>query len=217
MTYVRQLADKVAGGGRVDARRGAAAVSRGADAAARPARRRHPRPQAPARIVTYIIDRNVNYTNICVARCNFCAFYRPVGSPRRLRARLRRDLPQDRRDDRRRRQPAAAAGRPQSGSADRLVRGSVPRRSRRGIPSSSCTRCRRRRCCTSRGSTASRRRQVIDRLVAAGLDSIPGGGAEILVDRVRKLAELLLEGVVRRVARHHARGAPGRACARRPR
>ena len=34
----------------------------------------------PAPIVTYIIDRNVNYTNVCVARCNFCAFYRPVGS-----------------------------------------------------------------------------------------------------------------------------------------
>ena len=33
----------------------------------------------PDRIVTYIIDRNVNYTNVCVARCNFCAFYRPVG------------------------------------------------------------------------------------------------------------------------------------------
>src|SRR5688500_12821781 len=31
------------------------------------------------RFVTYIIDRNVNYTNVCVARCNFCAFYRPVG------------------------------------------------------------------------------------------------------------------------------------------
>jgi cyclic dehypoxanthinyl futalosine synthase len=29
--------------------------------------------------------------------------------------------------------------------------------------------------------------EVIARLVAAGLDSIPGGGAEILVDRVRKL------------------------------
>src|SRR5678809_1635535 len=27
-----------------------------------------------------IIDRNVNYTNICVARCNFGAFYRTVGS-----------------------------------------------------------------------------------------------------------------------------------------
>src|SRR5437868_14320991 len=34
----------------------------------------------PEQVVTYIIDRNVNYTNICVARCNFCAFYRPVGS-----------------------------------------------------------------------------------------------------------------------------------------
>ena len=34
----------------------------------------------PDRIVSYIIDRNVNYTNICVARCNFCAFYRDVGS-----------------------------------------------------------------------------------------------------------------------------------------
>jgi len=33
----------------------------------------------PDRIVTYILDRNVNYTNVCVARCNFCAFYRPVG------------------------------------------------------------------------------------------------------------------------------------------
>lgn len=28
--------------------------------------------------VTYVIDRNVNYTNVCVARCSFCAFYRPV-------------------------------------------------------------------------------------------------------------------------------------------
>src|SRR5919108_2211660 len=34
----------------------------------------------PDRIVTYIIDRNVNYTNVCVAKCNFCAFYRDVGS-----------------------------------------------------------------------------------------------------------------------------------------
>src|SRR5690606_17414622 len=35
----------------------------------------------PDGVVTYIIDRNVNYTNVCVARCRFCAFYRPVGSP----------------------------------------------------------------------------------------------------------------------------------------
>ena len=37
------------------------------------------RERHPDRVVTYIIDRNVNYTNVCVARCNFCAFYRPVG------------------------------------------------------------------------------------------------------------------------------------------
>lgn len=33
--------------------------------------RRHPEP-----VVTYIIDRNINYTNVCVADCGFCAFYR---------------------------------------------------------------------------------------------------------------------------------------------
>ena len=30
----------------------------------------------PEGIVTYIVDRNINYTNICVADCKFCAFYR---------------------------------------------------------------------------------------------------------------------------------------------
>jgi cyclic dehypoxanthinyl futalosine synthase len=30
----------------------------------------------PGDIVTYIVDRNINYTNVCVADCGFCAFYR---------------------------------------------------------------------------------------------------------------------------------------------
>src|SRR6185369_7334337 len=30
----------------------------------------------PEGIVTYIIDRNINYTNVCVTACKFCAFYR---------------------------------------------------------------------------------------------------------------------------------------------
>ena len=30
----------------------------------------------PVNVVTYIIDRNINYTNVCVADCKFCAFYR---------------------------------------------------------------------------------------------------------------------------------------------
>ncbi len=32
-------------------------------------------------IATYNIDRNINYTNICVYKCRFCAFYRPPGDP----------------------------------------------------------------------------------------------------------------------------------------
>ena len=30
------------------------------------------------RIVTYQIDRNINYTNFCTEYCSFCAFYRPL-------------------------------------------------------------------------------------------------------------------------------------------
>ncbi|MBI4666781.1 MAG: dehypoxanthine futalosine cyclase [Nitrospinae bacterium] len=33
----------------------------------------------PEPVVTYIIDRNINYTNICVSGCKFCAFYRMEG------------------------------------------------------------------------------------------------------------------------------------------
>jgi cyclic dehypoxanthinyl futalosine synthase len=35
----------------------------------------------PGNVVTYIVDRNINYTNICTEYCSFCAFYRPLGSP----------------------------------------------------------------------------------------------------------------------------------------
>ena len=31
------------------------------------------------RVVTYQIDRNINYTNFCTEHCTFCAFYRPMG------------------------------------------------------------------------------------------------------------------------------------------
>ena len=34
----------------------------------------------PERVVTYIIDRNINYTNVCTAQCAFCAFYRDLPS-----------------------------------------------------------------------------------------------------------------------------------------
>src|SRR3984957_7286550 len=32
----------------------------------------------PEGTVTYIVDRNINYTNFCTEDCSFCAFYRPL-------------------------------------------------------------------------------------------------------------------------------------------
>jgi len=140
----------------------------------------------PEGVVTYIIDRNVNYTNICVARCNFCAFYRPVGSGEGyvlgfeeifskidetisvggnqllLQGGHNPDLPIQWYEDLFR---AVKARYPQF-KLHALSPPEVLHISRLNqIPA----------------------RTVIERLVAAGLDSIPGGGAEILVDRVRKL------------------------------
>ncbi|MBI1723768.1 MAG: dehypoxanthine futalosine cyclase, partial [Gemmatimonadetes bacterium] len=37
---------------------------------------RERRKRHPDDVVTYIVDRNINYTNVCVADCKFCAFYR---------------------------------------------------------------------------------------------------------------------------------------------
>ncbi|HKQ72478.1 MAG TPA: cyclic dehypoxanthinyl futalosine synthase [Blastocatellia bacterium] len=35
----------------------------------------------PDDVVTYVVDRNINYSNICFSVCNFCAFYRKPGHP----------------------------------------------------------------------------------------------------------------------------------------
>jgi cyclic dehypoxanthinyl futalosine synthase len=140
----------------------------------------------PDGIVTYIIDRNVNYTNVCVARCNFCAFYRPVGSSEGyvlgfeeifrkidetiavggcqllLQGGHNPDLPIEWYEDLFRsvksRYPSF---RLHALSPPEVIH--LSRMSKLPVP------------------------QVIARLVDVGLDSIPGGGAEILVDRVRKL------------------------------
>ena len=48
------------------------AIGRAADAVCR---RLHPEPYR-----TFNIDRNINYTNVCAAVCDFCAFYRKVGA-----------------------------------------------------------------------------------------------------------------------------------------
>jgi cyclic dehypoxanthinyl futalosine synthase len=35
----------------------------------------------PDDVVTYVVDRNINYSNVCFSVCNFCAFYRKPGAP----------------------------------------------------------------------------------------------------------------------------------------
>jgi cyclic dehypoxanthinyl futalosine synthase len=140
----------------------------------------------PERLVTYIIDRNVNYTNVCVAKCNFCAFYRPVGSSEGyvlgfedvfrkidetiavggvqllLQGGHNPDLPLSWYEDLFRaikeRYPDFKL---HALSPPEVIH--LSRLSQLPVP------------------------EIIDRLIAAGLDSVPGGGAEILVDRVRKL------------------------------
>ena len=183
---VNEIADKVLGGGRVDRAealelyRHAPTYLLGHLADALRARRH------PGRIVTYIIDRNVNYTNICLARCNFCAFYRPVGSAEGyvlgfdeifrkidetiavggnqllLQGGHNPDLPiawyEDLFRSVKARYPTFKL---HALSPPEILH--ISRLNQIPVP------------------------RVIERLIAAGLDSIPGGGAEILVDRVRKL------------------------------
>jgi 2-iminoacetate synthase ThiH len=46
----------------------------------------------PEGVVTYIIDRNINYTNFCTEYCTFCAFYEGPGPRQRLCAGFRNHL-----------------------------------------------------------------------------------------------------------------------------
>ena len=183
---IEQIAAKVRAGGRVDASE-ALALYRHAPTALLGALADGIRARLhPERVVTYIIDRNVNYTNVCVARCAFCAFYRPVGSDEgyvlgfdELFAKIDEtiavggvqlllqgghnpDLPLEWYEDLFR----AVKQRYPSFKLHALSPPEVlhlSRLSKLSIP------------------------EVLDRLIAVGLDSVPGGGAEILVDRVRRL------------------------------
>ena len=50
----------------------------------------------PERRVTFVIDSNPNYTNVCITDCQFCAFYRRARRPRSVYAHRRRGAGQDR-------------------------------------------------------------------------------------------------------------------------
>ena len=60
--------------------------------------------------VTFVVDRNVNYTNVCESKCRFCAFYRDAQAPDAYLLGKTRFSPRSRNWSRRR-DPAAHAGR----------------------------------------------------------------------------------------------------------
>lgn len=138
----------------------------------------------PRREITFIVDRNVNYTNVCVSRCRFCAFYRDPDDPDayvlpadELYAKVEETIALE-------------------GTAILLQGGmhpDLPLEWYEGM------------LCELKGRypihvhgfgppeiwhlsklSGLAPRDVLARLRDAGLDSLPGGGAEILVDRVRK-------------------------------
>jgi cyclic dehypoxanthinyl futalosine synthase len=143
-------------------------------------RRRH-----PDGIVTFIVDRNINYTNVCVADCKFCAFYRRpkhaegyVLSFEEIGAKI---------------DEAKAIGAVQillQGGHNpyipfewyldllRYIKREHAIHVHGFSPSEVQFFAKRFRMTVD---------EVVEALAAAGLDSIPGGGGEILVDRIRKL------------------------------
>ena len=82
MTPTREILEKALEGERTtDAEALALLESRDLVAIGRAAQELRERKTDPSRI-TFIIDRNLNYTNICVTDCDFCAFYRSPGDRR---------------------------------------------------------------------------------------------------------------------------------------
>jgi len=137
----------------------------------------------PSGVVSYIIDRNINYTNICTEYCSFCAFYRPVGhaegyvqSTDSIFAKIQETL--------------------ELGGTGVLMQGglhpdlkiewyedllsSIKKRYPIHLHCFSAPEI----CMIAEVSGLSLR-DTIARLRDSGLDSIPGGGAEILDDAVR--------------------------------
>lgn len=139
----------------------------------------------PANRVTYQVDRNINYTNICISRCHFCAFSKPPGDSQGWVLSIAEICKKV--------EETLAAG----GTGILLQGGINP-----AIPFEYYTELLE----TIRSSFANihihafsppeiiglcrtfkmKVRDVLKRLIDAGLDSMPGGGAEILSESTRK-------------------------------
>jgi cyclic dehypoxanthinyl futalosine synthase len=137
----------------------------------------------PEGVVTYIVDRNVNYTNVCTTSCRFCAFYRPVGHAEGYvltREQLAQKI-----------EETVAAGGIQillQGGLNpalhlewyedlfRWIKATYPIKLHALSPEEIWHLVRLEDLSVE---------AVLRRLQAAGMDSLPGGGAEVLTDRVR--------------------------------
>ena len=138
----------------------------------------------PGNDVTFIVDRNVNYTNVCVSGCRFCAFYCDADAENAYvltRAQLAEKVAETIALD-------GTAILLQGGMHPDLriewyetmlrdIKADHPGIHVHGFGPPEIVHIAR----ISGVST----REVLTRLRASGLDSLPGGGAEILVDRVR--------------------------------
>ncbi len=138
----------------------------------------HPEP-----FVTYVIDRNINYTNICVSGCRFCAFFRQPGhsegfviSEPDLREKIEETIRLGGT------QILLQGGMNPELDLDyylnllRFIKNSFPIHIHGFSPPEVSF------LAEKTGKTL---QAVLKALIDAGLDSIPGGGAEILVDAVR--------------------------------
>jgi cyclic dehypoxanthinyl futalosine synthase len=136
-------------------------------------------------IVTYIVDRNVNYTNVCNVYCKFCAFYRTEGD---LDAYVISLDEMDRKIE----ETIALGGNQilmQGGHHPSLsmewylellshIKSKYPQINIHGFSPSEFIHF--------RDTFQLPLEEIISKFREAGLGSIPGGGGEILVDRVRK-------------------------------
>ncbi len=139
----------------------------------------------PGNLVTFVVDRNVNYTNICESKCRFCAFYRDEGAPDAY-------LLAEEEIYRKIEELVAVGGTQllmQGGLHPALgiewfehlfveIKHRFPAVQNHSLSPAEITQI-------AKVSKLTIPETVL-RLKKAGLDSIPGGGAEILVDRVRQ-------------------------------
>ncbi len=154
------------------------AIGRAADAVTR---RLHPEPYR-----TYNIDRNINYSNVCAAVCDFCAFYRPLKHSEAyvlpkdvLHAKVRETVELG--GDQILMQGGLHPTLPLEWYEDMLrgLKSEFPQVNIHGFSPPEL----------HHFTKVAKHplKTVLERLKNAGLGSIPGGGGEILVDRVRSL------------------------------